>query len=49
MDWEGLIQAMIQGIFVGIGGSFGAWIVARHFTRRLEQIEEKLAKRKTKP
>lgn len=44
MDWNTLINAMINGLFVGIGGATGTWLGTRYFIRHLEQLEEKLKK-----
>ena len=42
MDWNTLINSMVNGLFVGMGAAVGTWIVNRHFTRNLEKLEEKL-------
>ena len=41
MDWNTLINSMINGLFVGMGAAVGTWIVNRHFVRNLEKLEEK--------
>jgi hypothetical protein len=42
MDWNSLINSMINGLFVGMGAAIGTWIVNRHFVRNLEKLEEKI-------
>jgi uncharacterized protein YneF (UPF0154 family) len=42
MDWNSLINAMLTGLFVGIGSTVGTWIVTRTFIKNLERLEDKL-------
>lgn len=42
MDWNTLLNAMVTGLFVGIGSTLGTWIVTKHFIRNLEKLEEKI-------
>jgi hypothetical protein len=39
MDWNGLVNAMVNGLFVGIGATFGTWLVTKHFIHNLERLE----------
>jgi len=41
IDWNTLINSMINGLFVGMGAAIGIWVVTRHFLRYLEKLEEK--------
>jgi predicted RND superfamily exporter protein len=45
MTWNDLINNMVNGVFVGIGTSFGVWLMTRHFLKRLEKLEEKTRKK----
>ena len=42
MDWNSLINAMVTGLFVGMGSTIGTYLVTKHFVRNLEKLEEKL-------
>jgi hypothetical protein len=42
MDFSLLINAMVTGLFVGVGSSLGTWLVTRHFIRHLEALELKI-------
>lgn len=33
---------MVNGLFVGMGGSIGVWLITRHFLRHIENLEKKL-------
>ena len=41
MDWGSLVNAMVTGLFVGVGSTVGGWVVNRHFLRHLEALERK--------
>jgi hypothetical protein len=46
--WDALLNAMVTGLFVGVGSTFGAWLVNKHFISRLERLEERIGKREGK-
>lgn len=47
MSWDALFNAMINGLFVGVGSTLGAWFVTKHFIRRLESLEERFKRDKS--
>lgn len=42
LDWGSLVNAIINGVFVGASSAFGTWLVTKHFIKNLERLEEKL-------
>ena len=42
VDWNSLFNAMVTGLFVGIGSTIGTWMVARYFLKNLEKLEAAL-------
>ena len=42
IDLNSLIQAMINGIFVGGGAALGTYLVTKHLIKNIERIEAKL-------
>lgn len=42
MDWGSLVNAMVTGLFVGVGSTLGTYIVTKHFIRNLEKLEAAL-------
>lgn len=44
IDLNSLIQAMINGVFVGGGASLGTYLVTRHLIKNLERLEDKVKK-----
>lgn len=42
IDLNSLIQAMINGIFVGGGAAIGTYFITKHFIKNLEKLEEKV-------
>ena len=42
LDWDTLFNAMVTGLFVGIGSAIGTWFVMRYFLRNIERLEEKI-------
>lgn len=42
MDWGSLVNAMVTGLFVGVGSTLGTYIVTKHFIRNLEKLEDAL-------
>jgi hypothetical protein len=47
LDWNSLLNAAVNGLFVGAGSTIGTYLVTRHFIRNLERLEE-LVKEKAK-
>ena len=44
MELDALINAMVTGLFVGVGSTLGAWLATRTIVKNFEKLEELLKK-----
>jgi hypothetical protein len=42
LDWNNLINAMMNGFFVGLGSATATYVVTQRLIKNFEKIEEKV-------